>query len=70
MTVVFDPGLGGGVIIVINSTGGSGADTSVSVGAYDGRSAKTVETHAVLEKVGVLCKPYDPLLAALLAMNF
>ncbi len=71
MAIMIDSGSGGGgVIIIINSTEGAGANTSVTTGSYSGSSAKIVETHAVLDKVGVLCKPYDPLLAALLAMNF
>ena len=57
-------------IITTNSTSGSTADTSVATGIHSGGSAKVVETHASVEKVGPLFVPYDPHLQALLAMNF
>ena len=57
-------------IVVTNSTSGSTADTSVATGGYSGSSAKLIETHASVDKVGPLFVVYDPHLQALLAMNF
>ncbi len=70
--IIIESGSGGGPdpIIVTNSTSGATADTSVATGNYSGSSAKIIETHAAVEKVGPLFVPYDPHLQALLAMNF
>ena len=34
------------------------------------KAAKVIDTHQVAEKFGPIFVPYDPLLSALLAMNF
>ncbi len=72
MAIVLDPGAGGpaGPVIITNGTDGAGSDTSVTTGGYDGHTAKIIETHASVEKFGPIFVPYDPLLAALLAINF
>lgn len=58
------------IIAIYNSNDGSGSDTSVSTGNYSGSTAKMVQDHNALEKVGPIFKPYDPAWSALLAMNF
>ncbi len=72
MAVVFDLGAGGGndVIIIVNSTSGSTADTGVTGGNYSGRSAAIVEAHKTVTKAGPIFVDYDPEWAALLAMEF
>lgn len=54
----------------IYSTDGSTANTGIATGSHSGKSAKVLQSHATLEKVGPLFKPYDPAWSALLAMNF
>ena len=72
MAVYWDPGGGGGAVVVRNvySTDGSTTDTGISVGNYSGETAKSVSSHSSVTNVGPIFEIYDPELANLLAMEF
>ena len=71
--IVIEGGSGGGSsapIVVVSGTDGVGSDTSVTTGNHSGKSAKIISEHGTITKYGPVFVVYDPLLSALLGINF